>query len=97
MPQPRKKYYSKPIRKRKHYSGLEHETESDESDSYVEVRRRPKQQKKRIVYEDELDGIHEYEPQSPSEDEEKLMRVLLIQIKTIRIYFRFNSKYLYKL
>ena len=70
MPQPRKKYYSKPIRKRKHYSGLEHETESDESDSYVEVRRRPKQQKKRIVYEDELDGIHEYEPQSPSEDEE---------------------------
>ena len=46
MPQPIKKYYSKPIRKRKHYSGLEHETESDESDSYVEVRRRPKQQKK---------------------------------------------------
>ena len=26
--------------------------------------------KKRIVYEDELGGIHEYEPQSPSEDEE---------------------------
>ena len=26
--------------------------------------------KKRIVYENELDGIHEYEPQSPSEDEE---------------------------
>ena len=25
---------------------------------------------KKIVYEDELDGIHEYEPQSPSEDEE---------------------------
>ena len=69
MPQPRKKYYSKPIRKRKH-SGLERKTESDESDSYVEVRRRPKQQKKRIVYEDELDGIHEYETQSPSEDKE---------------------------
>ena len=33
MPQPRKKYCSKPIRKRKHYSGLEHETENDESDS----------------------------------------------------------------
>ena len=46
MPQPRKKYYSKSIRKRKHYRDLEHETESDESDSYVEVRRRPKQQKK---------------------------------------------------
>ena len=26
--------------------------------------------KKRIVYEDELDGIHEYEPQSPREDKE---------------------------
>ena len=26
--------------------------------------------KKRIVYEDELDGIHEYEPQSPIEDKE---------------------------
>ena len=26
--------------------------------------------KKRIVYEDELDGIHEYELQSPSEEEE---------------------------
>ena len=46
MQQPRKKYYSKPIRKRKH-SGLEHETESDESDLYVEVRRRPKQQQKK--------------------------------------------------
>ena len=66
-----KKYYPKLIRKRKHYSGLEHETESHESDSYVEVRRRPKQQKKqRIVYEDELDGNYKYEPQSPSEDEE---------------------------
>ena len=70
MPQPRKKYYSKPIRKRKHYPDLEYETESDESDSYVEVRRHPKQRKKRIVYEDELDGIPEYEPRSLSEDEE---------------------------
>ena len=26
--------------------------------------------KKRIVYEDELDGNHEYEPYEPSEDEE---------------------------
>ena len=46
MPQPRRKYYSKPIKKRKYYPYLEHETESDESGSYVEVRRRPKQQKK---------------------------------------------------
>ena len=46
MSQPRKKYYSKLIRKRKHYPDLEHETESNESDSYVEVQRRPKQRKK---------------------------------------------------
>ena len=43
MSQPRKKYYSKLIRKRKHYPDLEHETESNGSDSYVEVQRRPKQ------------------------------------------------------
>ena len=48
MPQPRKKHYSKPIRKRKHYPDLEHETESDESNSYVEVRRRPKQQQQKV-------------------------------------------------
>ena len=36
MSQPRKKYYSKSIRERKHYSGLEQEAESDESNSYVE-------------------------------------------------------------
>ena len=43
MLQPRKKFYSKLIRKRKHYPDLEPETESNESDSYVEVQRRPKQ------------------------------------------------------
>ena len=70
MSQPRKKYYSKLIRKRKHYPDLEHETKSNESDSYLEVQRCPKQRKKRIVYEDELDRIPAYEPRSPSEDEE---------------------------
>ena len=73
MPQtPRKKYYSKPIRKSKHYKDLQTETKSDESDSYVtEIRRRPKQQKIKIVYEDELDGVPDYEPQSPSEEEQE--------------------------
>ena len=34
--------------------------------------------KKRIVYEDELDGTHEYEPQSPSEDGEpkKIIKII---------------------
>ena len=44
--------YQKPIRKRKNYRDLEPEEESDESDSYItEMRRRPRKQKKRIIYE----------------------------------------------
>ena len=68
-----KNYYLKPIRKRKHYRDLQPESESDESDSVVtEIRRRPRQQKrKRIIYEDELDGVPDYEPQSPSEEEQE--------------------------
>ena len=63
--------YTKPIRKRKHYYYDEPE-ESEESDSYVtEIRRRPKKQKKRIIYEDEIDGIPEYEPDSPTEEEQE--------------------------
>ena len=42
--------------------------ESDESESYTEIRRRPKQPKKRrILYEDEIDRIP-YEPDSKTED-----------------------------
>ena len=59
--------YQKLIRKRKHYYYDEPE-QSEESDSYVtEIRRRPKQQRKRILYEDEIDGPPEYEPDSPTE------------------------------
>ena len=65
--------YQKPIRKRKHYRDIEQEeSESDESDSYItEIRRRPKKQKKRLIYEDELDGVPHYEPESPSEEEKE--------------------------
>ena len=63
--------YTKPIRKRKHYYYDEPE-ESEESDSYVtEIRRSPKKEKKRIIYEDEIDGIPEYEPDSPTEEEKE--------------------------
>ena len=59
------------MRKRKHYYYDDHE-DSEDSDSYVrEIRRRPKNQKKRIIYEDEIDGLPEYEPHSPTEDEEQ--------------------------
>ena len=65
--------YQKPIRKRKHYRDLEpEEEESDESDSYItEIRRRPRKQRKRIIYEDKIDGVPNYEPQSPSEEEQE--------------------------
>ena len=52
-----KKYYSKPIRKGKNYHDLQPESEIDESDSFVtEIRRRrPRKQKRKIIYEDKLD------------------------------------------
>ena len=34
-------------------------------------RRSRKQKKKRIIYEDEIDGVPNYEPQSPSEEEQE--------------------------
>ena len=72
---PQKSYqkpsYTKPIRKRKHYYYDEPE-ESEKSDSYVtEIRRRPKKQKKRIIYEDEIYRIPEYEPDFPTEEEQE--------------------------
>ena len=46
--------------------------QSEEIDSYVtEIRSRPKKQKKRIIYEDEIDGIPEYEPDSPNKEEQE--------------------------
>ena len=64
--------YPKTIRKRKYYRDLEPEEESDESDFYItETRRRPKKQKKRITYEEEIDGLPNYEPESPSEEEQE--------------------------
>ena len=72
LPQKSHTKYQKPIRKRKHYY-YDDQEESEESDSYVtEIRRRrPNKQRKRIIYEDEIDGLPEYEPHSPTEDEEQ--------------------------
>ena len=64
--------YQKPLRKRKHYQPADEENE--ESDSYVtEIRRRrpKKQAKRRIIYEDEIDSLPEYEPESPTKDEQE--------------------------
>ena len=54
--------YQKPIRKRKYYYDQRGDEESEESNSYItEIRRQPKKQKrKRIIYEDEIDGLPEY-------------------------------------
>ena len=66
-----KPLYQKPIRKRKHYYYNEPE-ESDVSDSYVtEIHRRPRRQRKRITYEDEIDGLPECEPSSPTDEDQE--------------------------
>ena len=67
-----KSSYQKPLRKRKHYQPADEKNE--ESDSYVtEIRRRrpKKQAKRRIIYEDEIDSLPEYEPESPTKDEQE--------------------------
>ena len=62
----RKPNFEKPKRKRIEY--YDESDEIDESESYTEIRRRPKQPKKRrILYEDEIDRIP-YEPDSKTED-----------------------------
>ena len=65
--------YEKPIRKRKYYCDQQGDDESKKSNSYItEIRRRPKNQKrKRIIYEDEIDGPPEYEPDLPTEEEQE--------------------------
>ena len=73
---PQKSYrqnYQKPIRKRKHYYDHQDNDESEESNSYVtEIRRRPKKQKKRrIIYEDKIDGLPEYELDLLTEEEQE--------------------------
>ena len=67
-----KQCQQKPLRKRKHYQPADEK--SEEIDSYVtEIRRRrpKKQAKRRIIYEDEIDCLPEYEPESPTEDEQE--------------------------
>ena len=65
------RYRANTIRKRKHYHYHKSE-QSEESDSYVtEIRRRPKKQRKRIVYGDKTDGLPEYEPDSLTEEEQE--------------------------
>ena len=51
---------------------MQYYDESDESDSYIsEVRKRPRKlQKRKIIYEDDIDGIP-YESDSPTEEEDQ--------------------------
>ena len=72
LPQKPRMNDQKPIRKRKHYY-FDDQEESEESDSYVtEIwRRRPNKYRKKVIYEDEIDGLPDYGPHSPTEDEEQ--------------------------
>ena len=66
-----RKYYQRPIRKRKHYYDLQPlESDETEDDTYEEVRRRPKQYRKKIKYEDAIDGIPDYEDEQEDENEQ---------------------------
>ena len=66
QPRNQKKYYEKPIRKRKYYKrDYEQDDSDDDSDTYItEIRKRKKRPKKRILYEDEIDGICEADTDS---------------------------------
>ena len=63
--------YRKPSCVRPKRKIIQYYDESDEIDSYIsEVRKRPrKSQKRKIIYEDDIDGIP-YEPDSPTEEED---------------------------
>ena len=65
----RKPNFEKPKRKRIQY--YDESDESNETESYTEIRRRLKQPKqRRILYEDEIDGIP-YKLDSPTEDKKQ--------------------------
>ena len=51
---------------------MQYYDESDESDSYIsEIRKPPREpKKKKIIYEDDIDGVP-YEPDLPTEEEEQ--------------------------
>ena len=75
QPRNKKKYYENPLRKRKYYQrSYEQDDSDDDSDTYItEIRKRKKRPKKRILYEDEIDGISEpdTDPQVREEEQEQ--------------------------
>ena len=91
QPRARTNYYEKPIRKRKFfkrdYKRNEEDNESDDSDNYVtEVRRRRKKPRKRLIYDNEIDG-KQSEPEIESdvpEEKEETNKPPLIKTKTIK-------------
>ena len=83
---PQKSYqkaYPRPIRKRKHYHDLEHEQE-DRDEYITDIRRRKRNKpRKRIFYEEEVNGISDQEPDSPpSEEEQDIKPEIKSQLKT---------------
>ena len=66
QPRNQKKYYEKPIRKRKYYKrDYEQDDSDDDSNTYItEISKRKKRSKKSILYEDEIDGISEADTDS---------------------------------
>ena len=73
QPRNKKKYYENPLRKRKYYQrNYEQDDSDDDSDTYItEIRKRKKRPKKRIIYEDQIDGISEPDTDLQVSEEEE--------------------------
>ena len=73
----RKPNFEKPKKKKIQY--YDESDESNESESYTEIRRPKQPKKRRILYEDEIDGIP-YEPDLSTEDK-KQERTIIMKVK----------------
>ena len=65
------------------------ESDETEDDSYEEVRRRSKQYRKKIKYEDAIDGIPDYEDEQEDENEQEEDE---IELKKQSIKKKYNQK-----
>ena len=90
QPRARQNFYEKPIRKRKFFKRdferrySDKEDESDDSEDYIEVQKKRKKPRKRLIYDDEIDGKAS-EPEidsDPSEEKEEINKTPLNKKKT---------------
>ena len=81
-------YYEKPLRKRKFFKQNyerrfdEEQDDSDVSDEYItEVCKRRKKTRKRLIYDDEIDGDEQSEPEIELNDPEEKEKIIKAPLK----------------